>query len=138
MRKDSQTVLNLLRQELAFLDSSGYKHNAQSSWRAPYIFEESPSCPNSSDPSRPHSCADCWLMQFVNPELREEQVPCRFVQLTSDGVTVDSLYRHGTQFETEQTLRDWLHQHIHELEAELSEVKGLKSDWVPEQNRRPA
>jgi hypothetical protein len=139
MREDSRTTLELLRLELEFLDSGGYKRNAQSPWRPPYIFEESPSCPNFSDGSRPHACADCWLVQFVSPELRDEQVPCRFVQLMSDGVTtVDSLYRHGAPAETEQALRHWLRQKIHELENELSDIRVFKADWIPVQNRRLA
>ena len=64
-------------------------------------------------------------MQFVAPELREEQIPCRFVDLTGDGVSVDSLYRCGTPMESEEALRGWLRRRIHELEAEISEVKRL-------------
>lgn len=64
-------------------------------------------------------------MQFVAPELREEQVPCRFVDLTGDGVTVDSLYRWGSPQHSEEKLRNWLHQRIHELEADLSEIEHL-------------
>jgi hypothetical protein len=133
MRTNSQKVLALLRQELAFLDGGGYKGNSHSAWRPPYLFEESPSCPNFSDRSRSHACTDCWLIQYVSPELRDEQIPCRFVQL-EDGVTVDSLYRHGTQAEAEQSLRHWLRNQIHELESELSEVEA----WVPAENSRPA
>ena len=125
METNRVTVLELLKHELEFLDSGGYKHHPRSQWRAPYIFEESPSCPNSSDRARPHSCEECRLMQFVAPDLREEQVPCRFIDLTGDGVTVDSLYRCGTPAESEQTLRFWLHQRIHELESELSDAEGL-------------
>jgi hypothetical protein len=61
----------------------------------------------------------------VPPDLRDEQVPCRFIELSASGVTVDSLYRHGTSAETEETLRKWLHDRIHELEAELSESAQL-------------
>ena len=64
-------------------------------------------------------------MQFVAPELHEEQVPCRFVDLTGNGVTVDSLYRCGTPAESEEALRNWLQRRIHELESQLSEVKQL-------------
>ncbi len=62
-------------------------------------------------------------MQFVAPELREEQVPCRFVDLTGNGVTVDSLYRCGTPAESEEALRTWLQRRIHELESQLSDVR---------------
>ena len=63
--------------------------------RALYFFEESPSCPNHVDAARGHRCEDCWLIDFVPPDLRDEQVPCRFVQLTRDGIRLDLLYRYG-------------------------------------------
>ena len=122
METNRQTVLQLLKSELEFLDKGGYRHHPHSPWRAPYIFEDSPSCPNSTERARPHLCEECWLTQFVAPELHEEQVPCRFVDLTGNGVTVDSLYRCGTPAESEEALRSWLHQRIHEVEAEMSEI----------------
>lgn len=120
-----QILLDRLRAELQFLDSGGYRRSLRSPWRSAYVFEESPSCPNFSDRSRPHRCTDCWLMDYVSPESKDEQVPCRFVQLTPEGVTVDSLYRYGTSVETEGILRKWLMERIHELENELSEVARL-------------
>ena len=117
-----QTVLRTLQAELNFLNRGGYRRSMRTPWRSPYIFEESPSCPNFGNPTRPHECKDCWLMLFVPPELREEQVPCRFVQLTPEGITVDSLYRYGTSVETEEALRKWLQHRIDELSNELSEA----------------
>ncbi|SRR5581483_776292 len=116
MSEDRQKILELLKKELMFLESGGYRRSARSPWRAPYIFEESPSCPNFSDRTRPHRCIDCWLMEFVAPDLRSEQVPCRFVELAANGTTVDSLYRCGTATESEEALRTWLNQRIRELE----------------------
>jgi hypothetical protein len=121
----SRDLLKRLKAELAFLESGGYQHSPRSPWRAPYVFEESPSCPNFSDRARPHTCEECWLIQFVPPDLWDEQVPCRFIQLTATGLTVDSLYRHGSAAETEEALRKWLRGRIHELEAELSEAAQL-------------
>lgn len=115
-------LLKRLQAELEFLEKGGYR-NSHAGWRAPYIFEESPSCPNFADRSRPHRCSECWLIQFVPPDLRDEQVPCRFVQLAANGVTVDSLYRYGSPAETEAALRAWLQQRIHELESGAAEVK---------------
>jgi len=126
MNNDRETVLQLLRNELEFLESGGYKHSPRSPWRAAYIFEESPSCPNFSDRAQPHRCEDCWLMEFVAPESREEQVPCRFVELAASGVTVDSLYRCGTPAESEETLRRWLRERIRELEAQLQAARELE------------
>jgi hypothetical protein len=125
MENNTEKVLKLLRRELQFLEQGSYKRSPKSPWRAPYIFEESPSCPNHSDRTRQRPCRECWLMQFVPADLHSEQVPCRFVPLTSDGITVDSLYRYGTTAESEQVLRTWLLHRIKELEAELSEAKAL-------------
>ena len=119
-------VLDLLKKELAFLEQGGYQHSVRSPWRAAYIFEESPSCPNYSDRARPHFCEDCWLMEFVAPEQRSEQVPCRFVDLAPNGVTVDSLYRCGTLHQSEETLRHWLHERIREIESHIESAKGLR------------
>ena len=64
-------------------------------------------------------------MEFVPADLQEEQVPCRFIQLTGEGVSVDSLYRYGTCAETEEVLRVWLLQRIRELELELDEASRM-------------
>jgi hypothetical protein len=123
MENNSLRVLNLLRCELEFLDKGGYRRSQRLPWRAPYIFEESPSCLNYSDRTRQHRCQDCWLTQFVPRDLHIEQVPCRFVPLTADGITVDSLYRFGNNAETEETLRTWLRQRIQAIEGELLDAR---------------
>src|SRR5579859_944288 len=119
MEKNLHIVLKLLKSELEFLERGGYKRSPAWPWRAPYVFEESPSCPNHLDRTRQTRCQDCWLMQFVPSDLQDEQTPCRFVPLTADGLTVDTLYRCGTNAESEETLRTWLHQQIREIEREL-------------------
>jgi hypothetical protein len=59
-------------------------------------------------------------MQFIATEHQKEEIPCRFVQLTIDGATIDSLCRYGTPEELEQTIRCWLYQRIHELQCAAS------------------
>src|SRR6478609_8721253 len=125
MQIDRESVLRMLKQELEFVDNGGYKTSPRAAWRAAYIFEESPSCPNSSDRARPHRCEDCWLMEFVPPESRQEQIPCRFVQLTADGITIDSLYRYGTPAETEEILGSWLRARIREMEKQIADTSSL-------------
>jgi len=123
--RSRQKVLELLKAELEFVERGGYRRSERSPWRPPYVFEESPSCPNFSDRSRPHRCEDCWLMEFVPPESRDEQIPCRFVQLTADGVTIDSLYRYGTTAETEEVLSSWLRARIREMEEQIADAANL-------------
>lgn len=57
-------------------------------------------------------------MEFVPADLRDEQVPCRFVRL-GNGLSVDALYRCGTSAEMEGVLTGWLERRIHEIEFEL-------------------
>lgn len=122
MLPNRDTLLRTLQAELNFLERGGYHPSKHSSWRSLYIFEESPSCPNFGNRQRPHECKDCWLMSFVPPNLRDEQVPCRFVQLTREGSTVNSLYRYGTPAEAHEALRGWLLERIQEINNELTFV----------------
>lgn len=126
MEKNLHIILNLLKRELEFLEHGGYKRSPARPWRAPYLFEESPSCPNYLDRTRQTRCQDCWLMTFVPDDLQQEQIPCRFIALTPDGLTVDALYRFATSAESEAALRSWLNRRIHEIEAEISDARRLR------------
>jgi len=118
MSPENHDILEILRFELKFLEDGGYGRSPHAPWRAPYIFEDSPTCLNFNDSARPHPCSECLLTQLVPPELREQDVPCRFIPLNDKGQTVDSLYRTGTQIEIEEALRDWLRGEISRIEAE--------------------
>jgi hypothetical protein len=100
------------------LQDGGYGRSPQAPWRAPAIFEDSPICPNFCDPARPHPCESCLLEQFVPQGQRSEVVPCRFIQLTEQGQTVDDLYRTGSQLEMEEALGRWLRAQIEKIERE--------------------
>ncbi len=121
MSQKNRDILETLRFELKFLEDGGYGRSPHAPWRAPYIFEDSPSCLNFSDPARPHPCDECLLTQLVPPDQREQEVPCRFIPLNEKGQTVDSLYRTGTQQEIEETLCVWLRREISRLEAEQAQ-----------------
>ena len=70
-------------------------------------------------------------MPFVQPQDRDEEVPCRFVQL-GDGVTVESLYCCGTVPETEERLISWLENNIRELESEVLFLQSNKIEGQDE------
>jgi len=116
-----KNLLQVLRNELQFVQKGGYR--APLVWRAPLIFEDSPTCPK----ERCSTCPDpnCVLMSFVPKECRSEAVPCRHIPLDEIGETVDSLYRTATNEEIEQTLQSWLLKTIRQLE-EPSEQRSFE------------
>lgn len=118
MTQDDRDILEVLKFELSFLEDGGYGRSPQSPWRAPAVFEDSPICPNFCDPTRPHPCESCLLEEFVPESHRAESVPCRFIQLTKDGQTVDDFYRTGSQVEMEDALARWLRAQIAKIESE--------------------
>jgi len=121
MAQDDRDILDVLKFELRFLEDGGYGRSPRNPWRAPAIFEDSPICPNFCDPARPHPCENCLLEQFVPAGQKKEGIPCRFIPLTKDGVTVEDLYRTGSQVELEEALAAWLRTQIRKIERERAQ-----------------
>jgi hypothetical protein len=63
-------------------------------------------------------------MKFVPDELKNENIPCRFIPLTEKGETIDYFYRCGTQLEMEEALADWLRSQITRIEQQLAKSIG--------------
>lgn len=118
MAQDGRDILDVLRFELNFLLDGGYGRSPRMPWRAPAIFEDSPICPNFCDAAHPYPCDSCLLEQFVPQGQRTENAPCRFIQLTKDGQTVEDFYRTGSQVEMEEALANWLRAQIKRIEQE--------------------
>lgn len=117
MPKDDRNLLDVLKFELEFLEQGGYGRLPRESWRARFVFEDSPTCMNFN--SKDHEpCSECLLMQFVPEDARKEQTPCIHIPLSPAGETLESLYGTGTQQEIEETLAAWLRMTIHQLEVE--------------------
>ena len=112
MRRDDAEILKMFQFELRFLEDGGYGRSPRTPRRASYVFEDSPTCLNFDDASRPHPCAECPLMAFVPYQFQGESAPCRFVALTQAGETVDHFYQSGTQMELEEALACWLRKQI--------------------------
>jgi hypothetical protein len=117
MPKDDRNLLDVLKFELEFLEQGGYGRLPRESWRARFVFEDSPTCMNFN--SKDHEpCSECLLMQFVPEDARKEQTPCIHIPFSPTEETLESLYRTATQQEIEETLGEWLRMTIHRLEAE--------------------
>ena len=115
MRRDDAEILKMFQFELRFLEDGGYGRSPRTPRRASYVFEDSPTCLNFDDATRPHPCAECPLMAFVPYQFQGESAPCRFIALTEAGETVDHFYQSGTQMELEEALACWLRKQIERM-----------------------
>ena len=113
----TKSALRFLKNELKFVQKGGYR--APLGWRAPLIFEDSPTCPKARCSACPE--VNCVLLSFVPEECLYEPVPCRHIPLNELGETLDSLYRTGTNDEIEQALQSWLLDNILQLEKKSEE-----------------
>jgi hypothetical protein len=135
MQRDERDLLDVLKDELKFMESGGYARSPGTSWRPVFIFEDSPACMNHDHTNDPESCSDCVLMQLVPPELRSAPIPCRHIPLNAVGETLDSLYRYGDEHEIEETVTKWLQATISQLEEERKVSRGAESKpTIPEGN----
>jgi hypothetical protein len=120
MPKDNRNLPDMLKFELEFLEQGGYGRLPRESWRARFIFEDSPTCMSFNSRDR-EPCSECLLMQFVPENARKERTPCIHIPLSPSRDTLDSLYRTGTQQEIEEALGAWLRATIGRLEAKQAE-----------------
>jgi hypothetical protein len=120
MASDGRDVLRVLERELALLESGWYDPSAETCWKAPLVFQDSPTCPNFAKLAAPHPCSGCVLMQFVPICHRQEAVPCRHVPLNNLGETVETLSRWGTPEKARALLRNWLLDTIKKLKRKPS------------------
>lgn len=116
MAEDKRDILEVLKSELEFLEQGGYGRSVRTPWLAPSIFQDSPSCLNFNDPSRPEPCNDCILMEFVPQDSRLQDVPCHHILVGPKGETVDKL--ENNQLRAEDALREWLKAAIRKIEQE--------------------
>jgi hypothetical protein len=117
MAKDERDLLELLKEELDFIEMGGYGRSVRTPWLPKSIFQDSLSCLNYGYPYRAHPCNECHLIDFVAPEHRTEMVPCHFIPLDEAGDTIEALDSEENQNRTERLLKEWLRNRIQELEA---------------------
>lgn len=120
MDHDDRDILNLLQDELDFIEKGGYGRSVRTPWKPTSAFQDSLTCINYADPSHAYPCESCHLMDFVSPELRETSVPCHHIALNTAGETVEDLEVKDNQSKTEEALKNWLREQIKRIEAQRS------------------
>lgn len=118
MPHDDRNLLEVLRFELNFLEQGGYGRSVRTPWKPTHIFQDSLSCLNFNDSSRPHPCDECLLYDLVPPEKRTQPVPCHHIPLNQAGQTVATLDVGYNHEEVEEELVTWLRTTIARLERD--------------------
>jgi hypothetical protein len=116
-RADPRDLLQVLKDELTFLESGGYQRTGKA-WRPTLLFEDSESCVNYGDPFRSRPCTECILTRMAPREKREGPTPCRHIPLDKKAQTLDLLYRYADGAEIEEIYRKWLVATIQQIESD--------------------
>ena len=114
-------ILELLKDELDFIEKGGYGRSVRTPWQSKSAFQDSLTCINYGYPYLAHPCNECHLLEFVSPQHRTEQVPCHFIPLNSDGETIEDLEQQDNEAKLERELSAWLRARIKEIEEERAE-----------------
>ena len=118
MTNDHRDILELLNEELDFIDKGGYGRSVRTPWQAKSLFQDSLTCINYADPSRTHPCCECHLHAFVAPEHRHADVPCHHIPLSEAGETIEELEAADNEAKLEHNLRDWLSAKIKDIQED--------------------
>jgi hypothetical protein len=118
MSQDNRDSLEVLKNELDFIEKGGYGRSVKTPWQPTSVFQDSPSCLNLGDPKRTNLCSDCLLLDFVPKGERTEDVPCHHIPLDFTGTTINELESNENQPDTEAAVKSWLHATINRLETD--------------------
>jgi hypothetical protein len=123
MAKDDRDILELLEEELAFIEQGGYGRSVRTPWLPKSAFQDSLTCVNYGYPYRAHPCNECQLIDFVGEAHKGEPVPCHFIPLNEAGETIEDLEAQNNQHRLEETLKHWMRAKIGEIE----EARGMRA-----------
>ena len=116
MAKDDRDLLELLKDELKFIEQGGYGRSVRTPWKEKSAFQDSLTCINYGYPYRAHPCGECHLIDFVAPTDRTRDIPCHYIPLNADGETIQRLETEDNQHKLEEEVKHWLEKKIKELE----------------------
>jgi hypothetical protein len=117
MSFDSRNLLEVLQQELQFLEEGGYRNSLIAQRRPQFVFQDSPTCLNFDRTKTLQPCHECVMASLVPSDCLGERFPCRHIPLNDMGFTIDTYTRLSTFEETETAVCTWLRKKIHELET---------------------
>jgi hypothetical protein len=123
MTKDDRDILDVLKEELAFIEQGGYGRSVRTPWLPKSAFQDSLTCINYADPSHTHPCNECHLIDFVDKEHLDDGVPCHYIPLNEAGETIEDLEAQDNQAKLEATLKAWMRSKIKQIEERTAKSR---------------
>lgn len=120
MAQDDRDILEVLKDELSFIEQGGYGRSVRTPWQPRSAFQDSLTCINFADPAHTHPCSECHLLDFVSSEHQVEEIPCHLIPLNEAGETIETLESEDNQAKLERNVKDWLRNRIRQIEEERS------------------
>jgi hypothetical protein len=117
MANDDRDMLELLNDEVDFIEKGGYGRSVRTPWKSKSIFQDSLTCLNYGYPNRAHPCNECHLLDFVSPEDQGADVPCHLIPLNAAGETIEDLELGDNETGLERKVRYWLRTTIKVIEG---------------------
>jgi hypothetical protein len=118
MANDDRDILEVLKDELDFIEKGGYGRSVRTPWKPKSAFQDSLTCINYGYPYRAHPCTECHLLDFVSPDPLLEEVPCHHILLNESGETIEDLEFADDEAKLEQKVKDWLRTRIKQIEEQ--------------------
>jgi hypothetical protein len=118
MANDDRDLLEVLQDELTFIEQGGYGRSVRAPWREKSGFQDSLTCINYGYPYRAHPCSECHLIDFVSEDQKSSEIPCHHIPLNAAGQTIEDLENEDNQHKLEEELKGWLRSRIKELQEQ--------------------
>lgn len=118
MSKDDRDILELLKDELDFIEKGGYGRSVRTPWKPTSAFQDSLTCINFGYPYRAHPCSECHLIDFVDANSLSADIPCHTIRLNEAGETIEQLGLADDQAKLEREVKQWLRGKIKQIEEE--------------------
>ena len=120
MAKDERDILEILYDELDFIEKGGYGRSVRTPWQRKSPFQDSLTCINFADSEHTHPCNECHLIDFATSEHQGEIIPCHFIPLNESGETIEDLELEDNEAKLERKVKEWLRTRIRQIEEERS------------------
>ncbi|MGH9680549.1 MAG: hypothetical protein ACRD4Y_11425 [Candidatus Acidiferrales bacterium] len=114
---DKKEMIEQLKFEIMMIERGGYDASVREPRHNSEIFRDSITCLNVGHEEKVQPCSNCFLSEFVPPELRGSSGDlCHKIPLNERGETVESLNAEDNPQKLQDAVLAWLRRTVAKLE----------------------